>query len=81
VQALVKYAGGDYLGPLPLPEPPAGETGNEANAPDRPEERPPLPSHGGPGGQPTGEGSLPEAPDEAPNGPWGRPAAGPGGGR
>jgi heat shock protein HtpX len=84
VQALVKYAGGHYLGPLSLPEPPAGETGNEANAPDRPEERPPLPSHGGPWGQPAGgqpEGSMPEAPDEAPNGPWGRPAAGPGGGR
>jgi heat shock protein HtpX len=80
VQALVKYAGGHYLGPQSLPEPPAGDVQNQATASDRPEDRlPPPPPRDGPWGQT--DGSPPEAPDGAPNGPWGKPAPGPWGGR
>jgi heat shock protein HtpX len=80
VQALVKYAGGHYLGPLSLQEPPAGDVGDQATTPDRSEDRrPPPPSRDGPWGH--ADGPPPEAPDGAPNGPWGKPAAGPWGGR
>jgi heat shock protein HtpX len=91
VQALVKYAGGHYLGPLSLPEPPGGETGNGTAAPDQSENRPlppPVPSSGGPWGQAEGQvegqtdGSTRGTASGTPKGgPWGKPAAGPWSGR
>jgi heat shock protein HtpX len=80
VQALVKYAGGHYLPPLALPEPPTGETDGEKDAPDRSEGLPPpVRSGSGPWGQ--ADGPSPGAADGGPSGPWGKPTAGPWGGR
>jgi heat shock protein HtpX len=75
VQALVKYAGGHYEGPLALPMHPDGPA-------ERPEEGPPpLPgAPQGPWGSPTdpppatSQDSPQGAPQGAPQGPWGNPA-------
>jgi heat shock protein HtpX len=86
VQALVKYAGGRYEGPLALP-PPAEETGAEAD-PQASDQAPPLPPASGPWGDHTGAAQgaptaappplpgplpdpLPDSPGN-PTGPWGR---------
>jgi heat shock protein HtpX len=76
VQALVKYAGGHYEGPLALPMHPDGQT-------ERPEEGqspPPLPgAPHGPWGSPadpagTSQDAPQGSPQGAPQGPWGNRA-------
>jgi heat shock protein HtpX len=70
IQALVKYAGGHYLGPLALPMAPTGEPDDQ---PDQPEGRPLPPL--GPWGP--AAGSAPGEAGGASDGPWGNQAAGP----
>ena len=82
VQALVKYAGGHYEGPLALPMHPSGEPDDQPEAPYDGQTPPPLP--GSPQGPPQGPwgspadpaGTTQGAPEGAPQGPWGN-AAGP----
>src|SRR3984893_12023666 len=82
VQALVKYAGGHYEGPLALPMHPSGEPDDQPEAPYDGQTPPPLP--GAPQGPPQGPwgspadpaGTTQGAPEGAPQGPWGN-AAGP----
>ena len=77
VQALVKYAGGHYEGPLALPMLPSGEPGEMPEQPGDGRSPPPLP--GAPPG-PWGSESDPAGasqgapPKGAPPGPWGNPA-------
>jgi heat shock protein HtpX len=88
VQALVKYAGGHYQGPLALPMHPSGEPDDQ---PDQPESRqvpPPLPSGASlnassvPSSSPWGSATDPAAASpSAPDGPWGNHPAGPWGRR
>ena len=88
VQALVKYAGGHYQGPLALPMHPSGEPHDQ---PDQPESRqvpPPLPSGASlnassvPSSSPWGSATDPAAASpSAPDGPWGNHPAGPWGRR
>src|ERR1700688_3138895 len=66
VQALVKYAGGHYQGPLALPLHPPGEPDGQPEAPAN--TPPPSPS------APWGDGKDPAG---ASQGPWGGPPAGP----
>jgi heat shock protein HtpX len=71
VQALVKYAGGHYMGPLALPMHPSDEQDGQTNQPDSGQQPPPLPS--GPwsdaeSGSSTQGGSAPA------RGPWGNTA-------
>src|SRR5262249_55739490 len=80
-QALVKYAGGHYLGPLP---PPSGEPGSEPTQPnEQPSEQPseadgrPLPP---PSSRPWDQ-TAPDAGNGAAGGPWGNQTAGPWGPR
>jgi heat shock protein HtpX len=82
VEALVKYAGGHYLGPLALPTPPAEEPDGQSAQPDRTGERPLPPPTSGPTSGPWGNiGSPAEASQDlasgVPNRPWGNPAGGP----
>ncbi len=81
VQALVKYAGGHYQGPLALPMSPSGEPDDQPGQPESPQvPPPPLPS-GAPSG-PWGSATDPAgAPQSAPDGPWGNHPAGPWGRR
>jgi heat shock protein HtpX len=80
VQALVKYAGGHYEGPLALPMHPSGEPDDQPEAPYDGQTPPPLP--GAPQGPPQGPwgspadpaGTTQGAPEGAPQGPWGNPA-------
>jgi heat shock protein HtpX len=78
VQALVKYAGGHYEGPLALPMHPSGELDDQPEAPYDGQTPPPLP--GSPQGPPQGPWGSPADPagttQGAPQGPWGN-AAGP----
>jgi heat shock protein HtpX len=60
VQALVKYAGGHYQGPLALPVHPPGEPDGQPDQPETGQVPPPLPS-----------GVAPDAPPGASSGPWG----------
>ena len=60
VQALVKYAGGHYQGPLALPLHPPGEPDGQPDQPETGQVPPPLPS-----------GVAPDAPPGASSGPWG----------
>jgi heat shock protein HtpX len=76
VQALVKYAGGHYEGPLALPMHPD----DQAERPEEDETPPPLPgAPHGPWGSPTdptgtSQDAPQRAPQGAPQGPWGSPA-------
>jgi heat shock protein HtpX len=85
VDALVKYAGGHYLGPLALPMHPAEQPDDQSAPPDQTEGAPlPPPLTSGPWGQAAGPagpaGASQGAGEDAPNRPWGNPA-GPWGGR
>jgi heat shock protein HtpX len=76
VQALVKYAGGHYEGPLALPMPPD----DQAERPEEGQTPPPLPgAPQGPWGSPADPaGTSQDAPQGEPQGeapgPWGNPA-------
>jgi heat shock protein HtpX len=79
VQALVKFAGGHYQGPLALPMNPSGEPDDQPNQPES--RQVPLPSGaasdapaGGPWGSATDPGGTPQG---APDAPWGNHPAGP----
>ena len=67
VQALVKYAGGHYLGPLALPMPSTGETTDERTEPTT-GQSPSLPPSGPWGSRPDGASQNP--PDGSSAGPW-----------
>jgi heat shock protein HtpX len=75
VQALVKYAGGHYIGPLALPMHPSSEQDDQMDQPGSGEQPPPLPS--GPSSGPWSDASN-TAGNEAGSGPahspWGNPA-------
>jgi heat shock protein HtpX len=76
VQALVKYAGGHYQGPLALPMHPSGES----DEPDRPETRqvpPPLPSGASPDAPSGPWGSATDPAGTSQAAPWGNHPAGP----
>ena len=85
VQALVKYAGGHYLGPLPPPEPPATQADGRGPTDDQDDrnsalgrsEKPslPAPPHGGPWNQ--ADGPAPGADGGVPNGSSSGPSNGP----
>jgi heat shock protein HtpX len=81
VQALVRYAGGHYIGPLALPKPPSEAQQNQTDQSESGQLPPPLSS--GPWGSPTppgssaSDGSAPSHtpwgnPEGPPSGPWGR---------
>jgi heat shock protein HtpX len=70
VQALVKYAGGHYVGPLALPMPPSEEQDGQTDQSDSGQGPPPLPS--GPWNDAGSQGGS--APSHSP---WGRPASNP----
>jgi heat shock protein HtpX len=80
VQALVKYAGGHYEGPLALPMHPSGEPDGVPEQPGDGRSPPPLPgapqgpwgSENDPAG--TSQGAPQGSPEGAPSGPWGNPA-------
>jgi heat shock protein HtpX len=91
VQALVKFAGGHYLGPLALPAPPFETSEPEPSQRDGRQGPPSLPSSGAPSG-PWGNAAPANASQEeashdpssnsSPDGPWGKhPATGPWNGR
>jgi heat shock protein HtpX len=81
VQALVKYAGGHYEGPLALPPPPTEEQRQPGDAPSTGNTPPPVPSGpwsdgATPPALPQGapQGAPPPLPDTSPGplpGPWG----------
>jgi heat shock protein HtpX len=78
VAALVKYAGGHYLGPLALPMHPTDGSDGQPAQPDQTDDHalpPPLTS--GPWGP---ADASQDATSGAPNRPWGNPAGGPWGG-
>jgi len=56
VQALVRYAGGHYIGPLALPKPPSEAQQNETDQSESGQLPPPLSS--GPWGSPTNSPSF-----------------------
>jgi len=71
VQALVKYAGGHYEGPLALPMHPSNGPDDQAEQPGDGQTQPPT----GPWGSPTDPaGGSKGAPQDAPPRPWGNPA-------
>jgi heat shock protein HtpX len=75
VQALVKYAGGHYEGPLALPMHPFDEPDDQPGQPGDGRSPPPLPgSAQGPWGSEPGPGTSQGEPEGAPRGPWGNPA-------
>ncbi len=71
VQALVKYAGGHYVGPLALPMPPSQDRDGQLDSGPQP---PPLPS--GPWSDASNSGGNQAGPAPA-HGPWGDPAGNP----
>jgi len=83
VAALVKYAGGHYLGTLALPMHPTDGSDGQPAQPDQTDDRrspPPLTS--GPWGNAAGPADASQdAAGGAPNRPWGNPASGPWGRR
>jgi heat shock protein HtpX len=86
VAALVKYAGGHYLGPLALPMPPTEQANGQSAQFDQTGERPLPPPTSGPWGNASGPTETSQDPaDAAPNRPsnrpWGDPAGGPWGSR
>lgn len=70
VQALVKYAGGHYLGPLALPMPSTDETADGRTGPTT-DQSPPPPASGPWGRRPDGASQNP--PGGASGGPWDHP--------
>jgi heat shock protein HtpX len=78
VQALVKYAGGHYVGPLALPMHPSGEPEDQSNQPEGSQAPPPAGPASGPWGSAADPASassqsVPEGPwGNHPSGPWGR---------
>jgi heat shock protein HtpX len=73
VQALVKYAGGHYEGPLALPMHPADGPDDRPVQPESSQPNPP--SHSGPwGSAPDSAGNPESIQGAAPNTPWGNPA-------
>jgi heat shock protein HtpX len=75
VQALVKYAGGHYVGPLALPMHPSSEQDDQTDQPGSGEQPTPLPS--GPSSGPWSDASNTagnEAGSAPANSPWGNPA-------
>jgi heat shock protein HtpX len=74
VQALVKYAGGHYEGPLALPMHPTEEQDGAPEQPSSGQLPPPLPS--GPWGADPASPSQ-GAPGSPPTSPWGNPAGNP----
>jgi heat shock protein HtpX len=78
VQALVKYAGGHYVGPLALPMHPSGEPEDQSNQPEGSQAPPPAGPVSGPWGSAADPASassqsVPEGPwGNHPSGPWGR---------
>jgi heat shock protein HtpX len=73
VQALVKYAGGHYEGPLALPMHPAGDTDGAPAQPDQTEDRPSPPLTSGPWGNAPGPAEASQQEAGASNRPWGNP--------
>jgi heat shock protein HtpX len=71
VQALVKYAGGHYVGPLALPMPPSQDRDGQLDSGPQP---PPLPS--GPWSDASNNGGNQAGPAPV-HGPWGDPAGNP----
>ncbi len=71
VQALVKYAGGHYVGPLALPMPPSQDQDGQLDSGPQP---PPLPS--GPWSDASNNGGNQAGPAPV-HGPWGDPAGNP----
>jgi heat shock protein HtpX len=70
VQALVKYAGGHYIGPLALPMRPSDAQGDQTDQPDSGQQPPPLP----PGPWTDAGNQDRSAPTHRP---WGNPAGNP----
>ena len=72
VQALVKYAGGHYEGPLALPMHPADVPDGQQEAPAGSQLPPPLPPGSGPWDNASGPAGQSQvgAPRGAPDGPW-----------
>jgi len=83
VAALVKYAGGHYLGTLALPMHPTDGSDGQPAQPDQTDDRPsPPPLTSGPWGNAAGPADASQdAAGGAPNRPWGNPASGPWGRR
>jgi heat shock protein HtpX len=75
VQALVKYAGGHYVGPLALPMHPSGEPEDQSNQPEGSQAPPPA----GPASGPWGSAADPAraSSQRVPDGPWGNHPSGP----
>jgi len=73
VQALVKYAGGHYQGPLALPMPP----GEPDDPPETRQVPPPLPSGASPDAPSGPWGSATDPAGTSPGAPWGNRPAGP----
>jgi heat shock protein HtpX len=81
VQALVKYAGGHYLGPLALPMPSSEAPEAEPDQQNERQETPPLPSNASSGassGPWSNADPASTSQEAASDGPWGKhPASGP----
>jgi heat shock protein HtpX len=75
VQALVKYAGGHYVGPLALPMHPSGEPEDQSNQPEGSQAPPPAGPASGPWGSAVDPASA--SSQSVPEGPWGNHPAGP----
>jgi heat shock protein HtpX len=75
VQALVKYAGGHYVGPLALPMHPSGEPEDQSNQPEGSQAPPPAGPASGPWGSAVDPASA--SSQSVPDGPWGNHPAGP----
>jgi heat shock protein HtpX len=78
VAALVKYAGGHYLGPLALPMHPTDGSDGQSAQRDQNGDRSSPPPTSGPWGP---ADASRDATGGAPNRPWSNPAGGPWGGR
>src|SRR5215831_4274378 len=78
VRALVRYAGGHYIGPLALPKPPSEAQPNETDQSESGQLPPPLLS--GPWGSPTPPASIASDGSALSHTPWGNPARVPGAG-
>jgi len=75
VQALVKYAGGHYVGPLALPMHPSGEPEDQSNQPEGSQAPPPAGPVSGPWGSAADPASA--SSQSVPEGPWGNHPPGP----
>ena len=78
VQALVKYAGGHYSGPLALPMNPSAEQDAPTDQPDSGQQPPPLPSGSSSGPWSDASNTAGNQAGSAPaHSPWGNPAGNP----